>query len=184
MPGCNLYKVKSCLLFWIFILTMMTSARIRAHALLATSISDTSRTHKMPEDMTVSKDSPSVEKNRSSRTPPMSRGRLQLISIISPQSLNFSASIKAPSAQDPVDCFENISRRLGAAGAEDCGVVVNHVILAYPNPMGPKTFGWNDGRSMSKRRVICLKIMPRDPGAQKSHIARFCHQMASNSMHQ
>ena len=184
MSRCTFYKVKSSLLFWIFILAIMASGRERAHALLATSVSDSSRIHQMPEDITVPQNSPSVENNRPPRTQPMFRRRLQLASIINPQPLNLSATIKTPSLNHSVDCFENISHRLGAAGAEDCGVVVNHVILGYPNPMAPKTFGWNDGRSMSKRRVLCFAIKPPDHGAQESHIARFCHQMAPNSIHQ
>ena len=164
MSGRSIYKGKSSLLFWIFILMIMTWGREKAHALLATSISDSSRTHKMPEDMTVSTYTPSAEKHRSPRKPPMSRGRLQLTSILSPQPLNISASLKAPSAHDSVECFENISHLLGPTSAEDCRVVIDHIILAYPNPMGPKTFGWNDGRSMSERRVLCLMIKIWGPG--------------------
>ena len=153
MPGYNIYKVKSSFLFCIFILMMISCDRKKAHALLATPISDSSPSHKMPEDMTVPTDSPSVGRNRSPRKDHMSRAKLQLTSIISSQSLNLSAFIRAPSAHDSVECFDNISRRLGPTRAEDCRVVVDHIILAYPNPMGPKTFGWNDGRSISERRV-------------------------------
>ena len=154
MSRCSIYKAKSSLLFWIVILMMVTWGRKKAHALLATSISDSSRTHKMPEDVTVPTYSPSVEKSRSARKQLISRGRLQSTSIFSARSLNLSASIRAPSVHDSVDCFENISHLLGPASPEDCRVVVDHIILAYPNPMGPKTFGWNDGRSMSERQFL------------------------------
>ena len=181
MSRCNIYRIKSSLLFWIFILTMVTRGREMAHALLATSISATSEPQKMPEeDMTVPKFSPPPEKNRSPRTKPMSLGRPS----ISPQPLNLSAFIRAPSAPNSVDCFENISHRLGAASAEDCRIVVDHIILGYPNPMGPKTFGWNDGKSMSKRRVPCLVIKPQDPGTQETHTARSFHQIAKILTHE
>ena len=153
MPGYNIYKIKSSFLFCVFILMMISCCRKTADAPLATPISDSSMSNKMPKDMTVPTYSPSVEKPQSPRKDHMSRTRLQLTSNISPQSLNLSAFIRAPSAHDSVECFDNISRHLGPARAEDCRVVVNHIILAYPNPMVPKTFGWNDGRSMSERRV-------------------------------
>ena len=182
MPRCNMNRVKSSLFFWIFILAMMTRRREMAQALLATSISASSRTLKMPENMTVSKYSPSVEENRSPRTTPLSRGRSQFASVISPQTFNLSAFIKVPPVPYTVECFDNISRRLGAASAEDCRVVVDHVILGYANPMDPKTFGWNDGKSMSERRVPCLMIKPGDSRAQKSHTAKSRHQKIKNSM--
>ena len=151
MHLCNIYTINNSLFFWIFILMMMASGREITHALLATSTSESAGPRKMPEDMTLFKYSPSVEKPRSPRTKPISRGRPQLASTISPQPFNLSTFIRAPSVPGSVDCFDNISRRLSAASAEDCRVVVDHIILGYPNPMGPKTFGWNDGKSMSER---------------------------------
>ncbi|KAL8791145.1 MAG: hypothetical protein Q9195_006042 [Heterodermia aff. obscurata] len=106
----------------------------REIAAQATSISDIPRTPGY---------SPSVEKPR------------RRLPIFSSKPLNLSA-------HDSVECFENRSRRLGGAGAEDCRVVVNHVILGYPNPMGAKTFGWNDGRFDDE--FPCLMIKPRGPG--------------------
>ena len=43
-----------------------------------------------------------------------------------------------------VACFENASSRLRSANPEDCQIVIDHIILSYPNPMLPRTFGFND----------------------------------------
>lgn len=56
---------------------------------------------------------------------------------------NFSIPITNP-PRYPLHCFNDYSTRLASATEEDCEVVINFVILAYPNPMEPKTFGYSD----------------------------------------
>lgn len=43
----------------------------------------------------------------------------------------------------PVHCFNPYSVKLTGAAVEDCQVVTNHIILSYPNPMHPQTFGYS-----------------------------------------
>ena len=56
-------------------------------------------------------------------------------------STNLSGSFKAP-ANHPVQCFNPYSVKLKRAGAEDCRVVIDQIVLRYPNPMSPQTFGY------------------------------------------
>lgn len=55
---------------------------------------------------------------------------------------NLSASVKAPPIY-PVTCFNPYSVELKSAAAEDCQFIIDHVIMSYPNPMSPQTFGYS-----------------------------------------
>ena len=55
--------------------------------------------------------------------------------------VNLSQSIQAPPDRI-VDCFNPYSVQLKPAGEEDCDIVINEIILRYPNPMSPQTFGY------------------------------------------
>ena len=65
---------------------------------------------------------------------------------------NLSATLHT-SPKYPVDCFNPYSTRLGPVNGEDCRVVIDHIILAYPDPMSPKTFGYNDVVDIDLRKI-------------------------------
>ena len=65
---------------------------------------------------------------------------------------NLSATLHT-SPNYPVECFNPYSTRLGPVVGEDCHVVIDHIILAYPNPMAPKTFGYNDEVDVDLREI-------------------------------
>lgn len=46
------------------------------------------------------------------------------------------------SARYAVQCFNPYSTKLDTAIVKDCEVIIDHVILRYPNPMTPQTFGY------------------------------------------
>ena len=62
---------------------------------------------------------------------------------VDPSSFNTSAILKTISAP-PIHCFNPYSTGIEHAKAEDCRVIIHHIILSYPNPMLPQTFGYND----------------------------------------
>jgi hypothetical protein len=76
-------------------------------------------------------DSPSTSEIRSLRT---SSGSLPSLNTL-------NSNTRAPS-QYPVLCFNPYSTRLARAVVEDCEVIINEIILRYPNPMMPQTFGY------------------------------------------
>lgn len=76
-------------------------------------------------------DSPSTSEIRSLRT---SSGSLPSLNTL-------NSNTRAPS-QYPVLCFNPYSTRLARAVVEDCQVIINEIILRYPNPMMPQTFGY------------------------------------------
>ncbi|MCJ1458544.1 hypothetical protein MMC28_008917 [Mycoblastus sanguinarius] len=55
--------------------------------------------------------------------------------------LNLSDSTNAPPSY-PVTCFNHRSTQLKPASVENCQFIINQVILRYPNPMLPQTFGY------------------------------------------
>lgn len=67
-------------------------------------------------------------------------GTLSTSKLVLP-STNLSGSVKAPPSY-PVRCFNPYSVRIPPAALEDCQFVINHIILGYPNPMSPQTFGY------------------------------------------
>ena len=54
---------------------------------------------------------------------------------------NLSRSVKAP-PERPVHCFNPYSVKLQDADEKDCNLVINEIILRYPNPMTEQTFGY------------------------------------------
>ena len=42
----------------------------------------------------------------------------------------------------PVHCFDPHSVKLNPTAGADCAVIIDHIILRYPNPMSPQTFGY------------------------------------------
>lgn len=74
---------------------------------------------------------------------PRSPARLRPpLSIHSPSSNISSLAHGAP--RYAIECFDNHSSRLRPATAENCQVVINYIILGYPDPMLSRTFGFND----------------------------------------
>ena len=55
---------------------------------------------------------------------------------------NLSESVKTPPANRLFHCFRPDSAKLKHADADDCEIVINDIILRYPDPMSPKTFGY------------------------------------------
>ena len=68
-----------------------------------------------------------------------------------PGRFNLSTIPQAP-LRYGVACFENASTRLRSTNPEDCQIVINHIILGYPNPMLPRTFGFNDEVDIDLRK--------------------------------
>lgn len=62
-----------------------------------------------------------------------------------------AASVNAPPTHE-VDCFNPHNPRLSPAVAEDCQIVIDHIILRYPNPMEPQTFGYSDFVTIDLRK--------------------------------
>ncbi len=52
----------------------------------------------------------------------------------------------------PVECFERRIPKLSPTMADDCQVIIDHVILRYPNPMMPQTFGYSDSVDIDLRK--------------------------------
>ena len=67
-------------------------------------------------------------------------GVLSIPNLASP-STNISRSVKAPPTY-PITCFNPYSVKLNLVAREDCEFIINHIILRYPNPMLPQTFGY------------------------------------------
>ncbi|CAF9940761.1 hypothetical protein IMSHALPRED_002159 [Imshaugia aleurites] len=55
---------------------------------------------------------------------------------------NLSGSVKAPPSY-PVTCFNPYTTKMRPPIGEDCQIVINQIILRYPNPMSPQTFGYS-----------------------------------------
>lgn len=68
-------------------------------------------------------------------------GTLSTLNLIVPAT-DHSESVKTPPANRRVYCFDPRSADLKPALADDCDVVINDIILRYPDPMSPKTFGY------------------------------------------
>ena len=67
-------------------------------------------------------------------------GTLSALNLIVPAT-NLSESVKTPPANRRFHCFRE-SAKLKLADADDCEIVINDIILRYPDPMSPKTFGY------------------------------------------
>ena len=52
--------------------------------------------------------------------------------------------IQTTSPNFAVRCFNPFSTKLEPTDAEDCEIVINEIILRYPNPMVPQSFGYTD----------------------------------------
>ena len=59
-------------------------------------------------------------------------------------STNLLGSVRRPPPNHPVECFNPYSVRLKHVGKEDCEVVIDNIIMRFPNPMSPQTFGYGD----------------------------------------
>ena len=70
----------------------------------------------------------------------VSRNELSTLNLDLP-STNLSGSVQAPPSY-PVACFNPYSVRLKHAALENCQFIINQIILRYPNPMSPQTFGY------------------------------------------
>ena len=57
-------------------------------------------------------------------------------------STNLSGRVQVPPSY-PVICFNPYSVKLKPAGLESCQFIINQIILRYPNPMFPQTFGYS-----------------------------------------
>ena len=44
----------------------------------------------------------------------------------------------------PVDCYQPLAERVIPPVADDCRIIISHIILAYPSPMSTITFGYDD----------------------------------------
>lgn len=68
------------------------------------------------------------------------------LSVSNPKStplslISLASDIKAPT-EYPVNCFNPYSTKLPPAVIGDCEVIINELILRYPNLMTPQTFGY------------------------------------------
>ncbi len=70
----------------------------------------------------------------------VSRDALSTLNLDLP-STNLSGSFQAPPSY-PVECFNPYSVKLKHAALENCQFIINQIILRYPNPMSPQTFGY------------------------------------------
>ena len=66
---------------------------------------------------------------------------LSTLNLIVPAT-NLAESVEAPPANRQVHCFSPYSTGLKQADADDCETVINDIVLRYPDPMSPKTFGY------------------------------------------
>lgn len=62
--------------------------------------------------------------------------------------------IHRPISVPPVTCFNPYATGIAYAKAEDCLVIIHHIILSYPNPMQPETFGYNDDVDVDLRERV------------------------------
>lgn len=67
-------------------------------------------------------------------------GSLSSLTLIVP-SKNPAGSIKAP-PEYSANCFNPYTVELKPADVEDCQVIIDQIILRYPNPMSEQTFGY------------------------------------------
>lgn len=80
-----------------------------------------------------------------------SGGTLSASSGILPHMNLSAASVNAPPTY-AVECFNPHNPRLSPAVAEDCHIVIDHIILRYPNLMEPQTFGYSDFVTIDLRK--------------------------------
>ena len=69
-----------------------------------------------------------------------SGGALSSLDLVLPLK-NASRTITAPPTE--VHCFDPFSRELASVTTADCEFIIDEIILRYPNPMSPQTFGYN-----------------------------------------
>lgn len=67
------------------------------------------------------------------------------------QSWNGSNIVSSPSDY-PVSCFNPYNPRLQHASAEDCSIVIDEIILRYPNPMIAQTWGYSSSVDIDLRQ--------------------------------
>jgi len=65
------------------------------------------------------------------------------ISSHHPSSDNTSAILRTNELR-PIHCFNPYSTGIEQVKVKDCRVIIHHIILSYPHPMLPQTFGYND----------------------------------------
>ncbi len=68
------------------------------------------------------------------------KGALSLLNPIKP-SANSPGSLQAP-ADYPVSCFNPYHTEMKRAALSDCNFIIDEIILRYPNPFSPQTFGF------------------------------------------
>ncbi|KAG6993748.1 hypothetical protein G7Y79_00051g086680 [Physcia stellaris] len=64
---------------------------------------------------------------------------------------NASHPVPSLSLPHPVECFRIPDTRLLRPEAEDCRLIINHIILGYPSPMSEITFGYTDAADFDLR---------------------------------
>ena len=70
----------------------------------------------------------------------LSLGTISNPSLISPDT---SHNLTVP-FDFPIECFRPYHTALKTASVEDCRFIIDNIIVAYPDPMLPKTFGYTD----------------------------------------
>ncbi len=112
------------------------------------------RLHKLPEDVSgpirpleTKKFKRSTRDHlnpyQGSRFPTALPGEKRHIPSVHSSSSNTSALLETISVS-PINCFNPYATGIEHANAEDCQVIIHHIILSYPDPMQPITFGYND----------------------------------------
>ena len=54
-------------------------------------------------------------------------------------------------ADYPVSCFHHKAKELKPVGAEDCDLIINHIVIGYPNPMTVQIWGYQDNVDIDLR---------------------------------
>lgn len=122
------------------------------------------RLHELPKDMAESiRRLESKKFERRNRDPLLPHQASQLPNVlpaeqrhipsVRPSSPNTSAILRTTSVP-PVLCFNPYQTVVEQAKAEDCRIIIHHIILSYPNPMLPETFGYNDEVDVDLRELV------------------------------
>lgn len=121
------------------------------------------------------------------------RGSLSTPSGVLPPMNVSAANLNAPPTY-PVECFDPHDPKFTSTVAEDCRIVIDHIILSYPDPMAERTFGYSDSVDIDLRRpenqrwifgqcIICIRAVDQtvietfrmvDVGTTASRIVRKC----------
>ena len=97
----------------------------------------------LPPSVSVEKraSNPQQRSSLSTHTQSLAQREAASNSNLNLSSTNLSSRLDAP-PDYPVHCFNPYSIKLKLAAAEDCQFVISNIILRYPYPMNPQTFGY------------------------------------------